>query len=175
MTIILPGDDLDPFVGIRLQTKRRRDIPNYQPDERSPYWHEEAVKMDMGSHPEIVLRNTTAVYNCLGLVFAARRTWIEGLQSERLDEIFQMIVEDDELRPLRLEEAPVIGDLLIYRNTDGTFAHIGTVVKAESNLAQAKFDLLIMSKWGKHGEYIHRENDVSPRLGTPSEIYTDRE
>ena len=130
--------------------------------------------MDATAHPDCTPRSMTAVYNCLGMVFASRRTWVEGHSDEHTERVIQMIISDDEYRRLSHDEEPMIGDLVLYRDTDESFTHIGIIAQVRTNLAAATFDIEVLSKWGAHGEYFHAEDDVYPAMGKPVAYYTGR-
>jgi len=101
-------------------------------------------------------------------------TWVEGYNGEHTERVVRTILDDDGYRLLRGAEPPVIGDLVLYRDSDGAFTHIGMIVQVSTDLAAARFNLRVLSKWGQHGEYIHAEDDISPYMGSPTACYTDR-
>jgi len=107
------------------------------------------------------------VYNCLGLVFGSRRTWIEP-------DYLEMILSEDGLRKLSQESEIMVGDIVVYRDEDGDASHTGLVSEIRIDIATASREIMILSQWGKDGEYFHPVSDVSPLLGMPTEYWTDR-
>jgi hypothetical protein len=77
--------------------------------------------------------------NCHGWVFAGGKTVLRGPVVDTIltDNGYQQVNE------------PRAGDLIVYRDTDGTPSHTG-VVKAAS-----RDGVLIESKWGFGGRYLH--------------------
>lgn len=84
-------------------------------------------------------------YNCHGLTFASRRTWIE-----KPTEI-QKILKDDDYRPVELSSV-LPGDIAVYR-TKGVIEHSGVVMSVEHGIP------LILSKWAALHEAIHRARE----------------
>jgi hypothetical protein len=90
-----------------------------------------------------VIRNdpATDVSNCHGWVFTGGRYWLRGSWVD-------WILEDNGYCPV---ETPAIGDLAVYRDDQGQVAHSGVVCGFTSG-----HEILIESKWGRLGRYIHR-------------------
>ena len=107
------------------------------------------------------------MYNCMGMVFASRRTWIDP-------EHLEMILEDDEYQRIVSEAELQLGDLVIYRGDNNQVTHVGIISMIDNNLETAIRRLFVLSQWGGDGEYFHEIHDVSPYLGTPAEFWTDR-
>ena len=118
-------------------------------------------------HPSRRLRSLSSVYNCMGMVFASRRTWIEPEQ-------LPIILEGDEYKRVPNESEIVVGDVVVYKDGTGSVSHIGTVTEVRINLHLATREIMVLSQWGRDGEYFHPVDDVSGRLGTASEYWTDR-
>ena len=108
-----------------------------------------------------------STYNCMGMVFASRRTWVDP-------EHLTIILEDDGYRPVANEGELQTGDVVIYRDNAGEVSHVGIVTKVRTNLLQASREITVLSQWGESGEYFHWVDDVHPGLGHPSEYWTDR-
>ena len=106
-------------------------------------------------------------YNCMGMIFASRRTWI---QPEHLE----MILEEDGYRQLDHPDELEQGDLVVYRDNGGNATHIGVVAAMTLFGNDRRREITILSQWGQAGEYLHMIQDVNPWLGTPSEYWTDR-
>src|SRR5437867_2806150 len=84
---INPGSEADRE-SIRLATSKNTPIPNCRRRERPPEALKAARRIVLEGHPEVRPRSLTATYNCIGMVFANRRTWIEP-------EHVSMILADD--------------------------------------------------------------------------------
>ena len=121
----------------------------------------------LNAHPNARARSLSSVYNCVGMVFAARRTWVDP-------EHLPMILADDGYQPVPNETELQPGDVVVYRDSDGQVSHVGIVSEVRTNLAQAVREVFVLSQWGQDGEYFHRADDVNPLLGMPAEYWTDR-
>jgi len=84
-------------------------------------------------------------YNCHGLTFASRRTWI-WKPSE-----IEKILKDDEYETVVELENVLPGDIVIY-SQDGDVEHSGIVLSVDPVP-------LILSKWGSSHEVIHKINE----------------
>ena len=60
-----------------LATREKNPIPNEQRRELSPARLKTIDELWKRERPDAILRSSTAVYNCMGLVFASRRTWVD--------------------------------------------------------------------------------------------------
>lgn len=103
-------------------------------------------------------------YNCVGMIFAARRAWIE------IDYIYDLL-SGDGFRQIK-EDDVTAGDLILYIDANNEPAHIGLIIAVDS-IGKAK-NILVMSKWGKDAEFIHFIEDVPQQMGKPTKFYTDR-
>ena len=148
-----------------LATRRGTSIRNEQRMEQAPEALRAAVEIWQRERPAAQLRSITAVYDCMGLVFACRRTCVE------LSEL-NMVLRDDEYRRLSEPEEVEIGDIVIYYNEHGV-THVGIVVDVGRHLTTAR-SITIMSKWGSNGEYIHPVNHVPEAYGQHVEYWTER-
>jgi cell wall-associated NlpC family hydrolase len=126
-----------------------------------------AKDLVLRAHPNATLRSLTSVYDCMGMVFAARRTTVAT-------DVLQMILEDDEYHRLSSSDEAAMGDIVVYRDSQGVATHVGLVAQAGPIRQEGTRDIVILSQWGADGEYIHRVDDVSPYLGTPTEYWSDR-
>jgi hypothetical protein len=115
----------------------------------------EAVRLHKEAHPNLRERSLSAGYNCVGLIFASRRTWIDA-------EHLQKILADDGYRRIAISAA-VLGDLVLYRDAEGDFAHVGVIVKHNADIETGAWKTLVLSQWGADGEYFHDINDVDSR------------
>lgn len=149
-----------------LATRKGRQIPNDRRMEQPPARLRAAKEM-FERRPTVRARSLTGVYNCMGMVFASRRTWVEP-------EELQMVLEDDEYLRLAGPDQAVPGDVVVYRDAQGEVAHVGLVAQVITNLREGTQNIGVQSQWGADGEYFHRADDVSPLLGTPTEYWSDR-
>jgi hypothetical protein len=163
MTIIGAGNQTDRC-SIPLATSNRRRIPNEQRMQRDPSSMAAARDMHLSAHPLWRVRSLRSTYNCMGLVFASRRTWIDP-------EHFNMIVGDDGYVERSNRNEAVAGDHAVYRNsTNGNVIHVGCIVEVRPDLKRARSELIVISQFGANGEYIHEADDLpgALRIGVSS-------
>jgi hypothetical protein len=133
------------------RTDKGRPVPVYRPLGPSPpelvSEEEELVAAHLAGQ---VLGTAPAGsdYNCHGWIFTNGRYWIQPEDVEH-------ILEDN---GYRLVNRPRAGDLVVYRDDTGEIVHSG--------LVRAEAPVLVESKWGGGGRYVHTpENQVfSPRF-----------
>ena len=114
----------------------------------------------------VQIRSQASVdYNCVGMVFASRRFWIE-------DEHIKTILDEDSYRRIAREQV-VLGDVAIYAFR-GERVHVGVVVEILQELGRRTSRFKVMSKWGLLPEFIHFEGAVPEQFEKVSEFYTDR-
>jgi hypothetical protein len=150
-----------------LHTRMGRQIPNERRPEKHPDSMQAARETVEGNHPTAKLRSLTASYNCMGMVFASRRTWIEP-------DYLQMVLDDDEYQRVTSEDNITPGDVVVYKDDSREVTHVGLIADVKPELRNGTYKITVLSQWGQHGEYFHRIDDVHPLLGTPSEYWTDR-
>ena len=124
---------------LQVQTRERWNIPNFRKLESSTYMralHEE----NLARHPRWQLRSIASGYNCMGLAFAARRTWIES-------DYFAKIVGDDGFREVS-EGKVQPGDLIAYVRQREVL-HVGVVLHTTADIARGTFDYTVLSKFGR--------------------------
>jgi hypothetical protein len=145
---------------IPLATRRGTLIPNERRRERASELMRAAVQIHGRSHPNARLRSATQLYNCMGLIFAARRTWIDPTY-------LNMILVEDEYRRLAGPSESQVGDVVVYRNTRDHSVNI------ERRVDTASWKITVISQWGADGEYLHLMEDVPEMLGRPVKYWTD--
>lgn len=165
MPVIVDRGGPSDNAALKLETRKRRWIHNEQVPERSPDEMRDAVAFALAGRRDVVLRTAASHYNCMGLIFGARRTSID---IDRWD----LVRSDDGYRQLHPGEAPVIGDLVLYRR-DGVPRHVGIVVEVRLSLNGVPA-IMVLSQWGFDGEYRHPIAQVPALYGAPTEIWTDR-
>lgn len=152
---------------IQLATKQGTYIPNERRREGAPDTLRAAVDLYVRERPNAQLRSISATYNCVGLVFATRRTWVDP------DHLPMILREDGYSRVPNLERVRA-GDVIIYRNDKGETVHIALVFTIEPEVATATWRLTALSKWGANGEYMHTPEHVPHVYGRPSEYWSER-
>ena len=103
-------------------------------------------------------------YNCVGMIFANRRAWIE---IEELDDIFR---QDGytEITFQRLET----GDIVTYAY-ERALTHVGLVTDVERSEGEVT-GVTVLSKWGKDAEILHPMGVVPARFGIVSEFWSEK-
>lgn len=169
MAIIIGEGGPNDRAAIPLATRRGTWIPNEQRLERAPASLRAAVEIWTGKYPEIQLRSATALYNCIGLVFASRRTLIDP-------KYLVTILQEDEYRQVAGSQDLQLGDIVVYRRrSDQSVSHVAVIFAVERKIATASWEIWVISQWGGDGEYLHRMEDVPlDFLGEPTEYWTDR-
>ncbi len=151
-----------------LQTRAKWSIPNETRMERPAVALKAAVDLMEELFPEARLRSITSTYNCVGLVVASRRTWVDP-------EHLLKILRDDGHRQMQRPEEVEAGDVVIYHDPDGEPCHVAIVVTKNLAVAGENRDLLlVLSKWGADGEYVHDLRKLPSLLGQPAQYWTDR-
>jgi len=164
--IIGEGSERDPR-SIPISTRDGSHIPNFRRTEDAPEVRRSAATMLRAEHGNAKLRSSSSTYNCVGHVFAARRTWVE---SDHLP----AILERDGYSRVDGREKLWTGDIVVYENDHGEITHVGQVVEIQDNLADGHRRVIILSKWGVYGEYLHELLDVPLLLGSPKAFWTER-
>ena len=164
MTLLVPNQG---FVNLPLSTKRGNPIPNQQRGQMHPDRMECAQQLHLTGHPNIKPRSLSSRYNCVGMVFATRRTWIEP-------ELVDQILEEDGYRQVVAKQDLDIGDVVVYRDSGNLISHVGVIVSLRPQVARGDWEITVVSQWGADGEYIHEIEDVHTLLGYPTEFWTDR-
>ena len=114
------------------------------------------------------------VYNCAGLVWAARRTGI----SQTLD--WMQVLKDDGYRRLSNVDKLLPDDLVLYRDVDdNTYLHVARVVRLEPGVSSISPPIpIVLSKWGHDlGECFHQayEHGMNAEYKIEIEFWTDRQ
>lgn len=149
---------------IHIETSKRRRIKNVRMQQRP----EEAMIAARKIHerPRRFVRSLVSTYNCVGMVFANRRTFIDTSE-------IPAILEDDEYYPVEDEAKVAVGDIVIYSKSDSSgITHIGIVVVNQMEIGRR--DLRVLSQFGRDGEYIHDLLDVPEGYGTVVKFYSER-
>jgi hypothetical protein len=86
----------------------------------------------------------TLAYNCHGWVFVGGRHWLRGREVEQ-------VLRDNDYRRV---SQPGPGDVAVYRDDSGAVVHSGLV-----RTVTAEGLVLVESKWGGRGRYLHPPDD----------------
>jgi len=152
---------------IGLATRKGNYIENARKEERAPDAMRSAYEMFKKQHSSIEARSLSASYNCMGMVFASRRTNID------VERAIKLILKDDEYVQVVEIKNVQKGDIVVYYK-DERPTHVGVVVNIEKIVGNASWDITILSQWGNDGEYFHNVSDVPVLYGTKIEYWTDR-
>jgi hypothetical protein len=159
-----------PFLNrppLALETKARHPIHNRERVERLLPAMEAAAAIHQADHPTARMRSLSATYNCIGMVVASRRAWVDTSDLLR-------VLQEDGLRLLAEGDLPANGDVVVYRR-DGAVTHAGLIIACNVLIAGNRVDpFRVLSQWGADGEYEHDSGDVPQALGSPVEYWTDR-
>ena len=165
--IIGRGSKRDPD-SLELFTRTRVFIPNEQRLEGSPAIMKTAIDVLRASFPTARLRSASQRYNCVGMIFASRRTWIDP-------EELEMIFREDGFRIVNDIKDVFAGDIVVYGNPKTQQPeHIGLILDKAANLRDSTWDVKVLSQWGRDGEYVHEINSLPTLLGEVLSFWTDR-
>lgn len=166
--IIGLGGPADPQA-LKLETRRHRWIRNVLRPEAARDQMRARIAVSLGACPRATPVSASAIYNCYGLAFAARRTAIVD------EEDVAAILEDDQYRKLPWDpNAWLPGDVVIYRNEQDEIVHAGLVARKSVDLPRGDVAVYVLSAWGECGEYLHAIDEVPPLLGKPTEVVAQR-
>jgi len=138
-----------------LQTRRRNHIPNELT--HMEVWGDNLVveeyknKYPSGEHRPV---GPSRKYNCHGLTFACRRTSIDDPKD------VLMILTEDDYQEVQLNNV-IRGDIAVYF-VGGIPEHSGIVVEVNKPRLLDEFAItvpLILSKWGRVQEVIHKPRE----------------
>ena len=104
------------------------------------------------------------LYDCVGLVFAHRRAWINIQHLSK-------ILKEDGYRQVKLDQLQP-GDVVVY-SRESSYEHVGVVTCVHPSLGNIP-NIRVLSKWGKDGEVEHGLTDVPYYLGEPTEYWSER-
>lgn len=163
--IIGAGSEHDR-ASIPLVTRRGRRIENQQVLQVSPTQMSARTREHLTAHPNISLRSAESIYNCVGMVFASRRTAIDV-------SLVRCILHGDDYRRIRKCETQ-FGDVVLYLDRSKDVSHLGMVASMRPSRHGELGPMRILSQWGQDGEYLHALDDVPPIYGQPLEFWTHR-
>jgi hypothetical protein len=153
---------------LALESRARKPIRNEVRPDRPKAALDASAALFRGLFPDAILRSITATYNCVGMVVASRRTWVDT------DGLIRVLQEDGYRRLADATQAE-LGDVVVYQDQQGEICHAGIVVRKNILVPGQQGDLLtVLSKWGADGEYIHGLSRLPALLGTAAQFWTDR-
>jgi len=156
----VPGRDPNVFP---VFTRARNPIPTLSRGQlpTDEMWNASIQLVD--ANPRRRLRSVDNTYNCVGMIFASRRAWIESTE-------FDWIAAQDGY--LRVSQ-PEVGDLVVYRR-NAVVEHVGVILEKS---VQAVGGYRTLSKWGADGEFVHDIDDLPELLissGLSTEYWSER-
>jgi hypothetical protein len=152
-----------------LFTKKRNFIENEQKKEFHPTLRA-AVRAQIAEiYVNARIRSVSATYNCIGMIFGARRTWIDPDQ-------LSLIFRDDGYFVVRRRCDVMPGDLVVYRKDPvGDIEHIAMVIRVHVIVQKrGEREIECLSQWGEGTECIHKEEQVPTLFGPHRQYYTER-
>jgi hypothetical protein len=114
----------------------------------------------------IELRSVDNQYNCMGMVFATRRGYIDidSLDLIQTEDGYTIVQDVQQLQP---------GDIVVYGDPSGP-THVATVVGRRVE-GDGLVEVRCLSKWGAYGEYFHPLEILWGDYGRPIRYLTDRQ
>lgn len=139
-----------PISELALHTRLENPISNRLDRRAAAVGLNAAVADCVKRYPSALHRRVgpCASFNCHGLTFGSRRTWIDG--SNQIDGI----LSDDEYSVVANKDV-LPGDIAIYKQA-GQIEHSGIVVQIVDGLVKQP---KILSKWGNLHEVVHLPRD----------------
>ena len=141
----------EPPKSIIVQTRKGSDIKNTQ--DYVPFAFGKLLELkDLKSKfPFVTIKGKeNSLYNCHGLTFASKRTWIQELAD------LQMILKEDDYKEIPSNQT-LPGDIVLYYSDDGDIEHSGILVDVNEG-GDVRVPRII-SKWGDGYEVIHVFSD----------------
>lgn len=131
------------YPSLLLETRKKGKIPNQMRPELPPVVREASLQMWKEKKPNARFRCFTGTYNCIGMVVASRRTWVDTEELLR-------ILDEDGYRKLATEAEVDFGDVVVYRDTAGRVSHAAIVTRKKCYDPENPGDtLVVLSKWVK--------------------------
>jgi hypothetical protein len=142
----LGASGLVPHDEEAAQTDAGRAVALFRPRAgwASPIAEEDYLRKLGLSRKLIQTDATDPTYNCHGWIFAAGRCWVRG-------ETIEQILKDNGYRAV---SRPEVGDLAIFRDAANAITH-SALVRGSGEEGV----LLLESKWGQLGRYIHTSSE----------------
>ena len=151
---------------LALDTKLGKRIPNEKPAPQPEDTMAFRRDIVLEKHPNVKVRSLSAEYNCVGMVFAARRTAIDPKHVVQ-------ILQEDGYKQVHHESDLTVGDVVVYKNGN-EIGHVGIIAWISTAIEPPTRDITVLSQWGLHGEYFHDIDDIDADYGDQKEFWTDR-
>ena len=155
-TVIGAGSNKDR-ASVSLATIDGWRVPNERREERHPEALRAALRLWQHEKPGIIPRSMSSVYNCVGMAFANRRTWIDPYY-------IVIILKRDGYKRIENSEVQISDVVVYYKNSAAV--HVGLVVGI--NQIGSSQSIRILSQWGADGEYFHKVQNVPESYGYPT-------
>ena len=121
--------------------------------------------MTRSSKRNLKIRSLSSyMYNCVGMIFANRRAWID------IGQIYDILREDG-YNEISLEQLD-LGDVVLYTFYNKP-SHIGLVTVVHPMIGQIP-TIRVLSKWGRDGEIEHHYEDVPFNCGSPHSYWSEK-
>ena len=171
----LENDDVEP---LPIYTRSGWEIPQLNPSEleaEQSLLTVDLVRIRTNDLLQIMtahnksrarVRSVSAhLYNCVGMIFCNRRTWID------ITHIYQLLYHDgyERLESARMAD---VGDIVVYTR-GGMPSHVGSIIRVDAPIGQI-MNLHVLSKWGRDGEVAHHLDDVPQALGRPDSFWSEK-
>ena len=135
------GVEPNPGRAVRTDTGRQVQLMRLVQEPDAVYPEETSYIRSLGLDNQVIQTGPQDdSYNCHGWVFAEGKGWVTGTSVDS-------ILEDNQYHTI---SKPQPGDVVVFRNTAGQVTHSGMVRTVLDDGG-----ILVESKWGLMGRYIH--------------------
>lgn len=151
---------------IVVQTRKGNDINNEQFFDVDDYYKNQCLYYDR-EYSEVVRRtDISPIYNCHGMTFASRRTWIYEIEE------INKIIEDDNYKEITINEI-LPGDIVFYIDEETKdITHSGIVISKYEISDRGIINMpQIISKWGGCREVVHKIDECPYRKNAFIKFY----
>ena len=160
-----------------VYTREGNEIPQLEFEDYE-YWKKQQSVVDVQRRAGLDFRDLSQMYaslrkarsyspymyNCVGMIFASRRAWIEPIE-------LTLIFSEDKYRKIGKDELDC-GDIVIYTKRNER-THVGLVTSVQWTDGEIG-PIWVLSKWGMNAEVAHRLEVVPAKLGKPSEYWSEK-
>ena len=122
------------------------------------------VMSKKGKRNCVVRSFSSYLYNCVGMIFASRRAWIE------INEIYS-IFQEDGYHKIKYGDLGV-GDIVVY-TLEKSPEHVGLVTNVLRKRGEIS-SVVVLSKWGRDAEVLHPLHVVPASFGSASEFWSEK-